>query len=152
MRNTFSSYFMQDLKQVLLKVEQALSTWLVSFSDSVILFLLVTETLSGTVQQLQFSLSSQEELIYDTSREVWLDCSDESSLYCLQVKLYTTLQTVKKQRGINRVSLYQVSKLYIACYIQEYGNWIVTVRRIVRNKSVNQACHRKVLKRILKIW
>ena len=50
MGNTFSSYFTQDLKQELLKVEQALSTWLVSFLDSVILFLLVTETLSGTVQ------------------------------------------------------------------------------------------------------
>ena len=50
MGNTFSSYFTQDLKQELLKVEQASSTWLVSFLDSVILFLLVTETLSGTVQ------------------------------------------------------------------------------------------------------
>ena len=31
MRSTFCSYFTQDIKQVLLKVEQAWSTWLVSF-------------------------------------------------------------------------------------------------------------------------
>ena len=49
MGNTFCSYFTQDTKQVLLKVEQAWSTWLVSFLGSVILFLLVTETFSGTV-------------------------------------------------------------------------------------------------------
>ena len=47
MGNTFCSYFTQDTKQVLLKVEQAWSTWLVSFLGSVILFLL--ETFSGTV-------------------------------------------------------------------------------------------------------
>ena len=49
MGNTFCSYFTQDTKQVLLKVEQVWSTWLVSFLGSVILFLLVTETFSGTV-------------------------------------------------------------------------------------------------------
>ena len=49
MGNTFCSYFTQDTKQVLLKVEKAWSTWLVSFLGSVILFLLVTETFSGTV-------------------------------------------------------------------------------------------------------
>ena len=48
--NPFYSYFTQDIKQVLLKVEQAWSTCLVSFLGSVILFLLVTETFSGTVQ------------------------------------------------------------------------------------------------------
>ena len=31
MGSTFCSYFTQDIKQVLLKVEQAWSTWLVSF-------------------------------------------------------------------------------------------------------------------------
>ena len=31
MENTFCNYFVQDIKQVLLKVEQAWSTWLVSF-------------------------------------------------------------------------------------------------------------------------
>ena len=50
MGNTFCNYFTQDIKQLLLKVERAWSTWLVSFLDSVILFLLVTETFSGTVQ------------------------------------------------------------------------------------------------------
>ena len=54
MGNTFSSYFTQDLKQELLKVEQALSTWLVSFLDSVILFLLVTETLSVQYSSFNF--------------------------------------------------------------------------------------------------
>ena len=48
------------------------------------------------------------------------------------------------------MSVYQVNKLYIACYIQEYYNKTVAVRNIARNKSVNQACHRKVLRRIKK--
>ena len=43
------------------------------------------------------------------------------------------------------MSVYQVSKLYITCNIQEYYNKTVTVRKIVRNKLVNEVCHRKVL-------
>ena len=66
MGNTFCSYFTQDTKQVLLKVEQAWSTWLVSFLGSVILFLLVTETFSGTVAlTLTLLLGGYSELIYD---------------------------------------------------------------------------------------
>ena len=70
MGNTFCSYFTQDTNQVLLKVEQAWSTLLVSFLGSVIFFLLVTETFSGTVA-LTLTLTSTlllggySELIYD---------------------------------------------------------------------------------------
>ena len=68
MGSTFCSYFTQDIKQVLLKVELAWSTWLVSFLGSVTLFLLVTETFSGTVALTLTSTLLQggySELIYD---------------------------------------------------------------------------------------
>ena len=64
----FFIYFTQDIKQVLLKVEQAWSTWLVSVLGSVILFLLITETFSGTVALTLTSTLLQggySELIYD---------------------------------------------------------------------------------------
>ena len=68
MGSTFCGYFTQDIKQVLLKVEQVWSTWLVSFLGSVLLFLLVTETFSGTVALTLTStllLGGYSELIYD---------------------------------------------------------------------------------------
>ena len=68
MGNTFCSYFTQDIKQVLLKVEQAWSTWLLSVLGSVILFLFITETFSGTVALTLTSTLLQggySELIYD---------------------------------------------------------------------------------------
>ena len=51
-----------------MKVEQAWSTWLVSFLGSVMLFLLITETFSGTVALTLTStllLGGYSEIIYD---------------------------------------------------------------------------------------
>ena len=50
MESTFCSYFMQEIKRVLLKVEQAWSTWLVSVFRLSNIILLATETFSGTLQ------------------------------------------------------------------------------------------------------
>ena len=50
MGNTFCNYFTQDIKQELLKVEQAWSYWLVSSFRLSNIILLVTETFNGTVQ------------------------------------------------------------------------------------------------------
>lgn len=76
---------------------------------------------------LTLLLGGYSEFIYDTFQGSfgWTAQINSFSFYCLQVKLCTALQTVKKQRGINMESLYQVSKLYIACYIQEYCNQTV---------------------------
>ena len=50
MENTFCSYFMQDIKQLLLKVERAWLTWLVSVFRLGDIILLGTETFGSTVQ------------------------------------------------------------------------------------------------------
>ena len=50
MENTFGSYFMQDIKQLLLKVERAWLTWLVSVFRLSNIILLGTETFCSTVQ------------------------------------------------------------------------------------------------------
>ena len=50
MENTFCGYFMQDIKQLLLKVERAWLTWLVSVFRLSDIILLGTETFGSTVQ------------------------------------------------------------------------------------------------------